>query len=359
MIQRTVSQIDAKYVLAVALIASAYAITAKMGLSLAFSVDQVTTFWPPVAIALITILGLGYKYWPAIFFGAFSANIMTNEPLLVAIGIAVGNTLAAVTGSYLLRRFNIDLGNLLSSIRNVSILILLGAILSTLVSSTIGTLSLSWGGLIESKQFLDTWRIWWVGDMMGILIFAPFFTAILNPKNLKIINKNILEFAVLMALVFLASVLIFTYGSGSNLLIRPRAYMIIPLLILAAFRFYQTGIFTAIAISLTTAVWGTVSGLGPFVIESTVEANLISLQIFFFVISATSLLGTVILSERNETSERLRTQASELEKTKLILTKELEKKEILEGQLKEANERATNILAGILDEETSRRSKIK
>src|SRR5262249_3951619 len=73
-----------------------YFSSAKLGLSLAFVAEQVSAVWPPTGIALAAVLLLGYRVWPGILLGAFLANATANEPILVAGGIAIGNTLEAV-----------------------------------------------------------------------------------------------------------------------------------------------------------------------------------------------------------------------------------------------------------------------
>src|SRR3954466_6219311 len=86
-------------------VAAAYIVVAKLGLTMAFTAEQVTLVWPPSGLALATLLLLGAELWPAVFLGALVANVTTHEPLAVALGIAVGNTLEAVAAAWLLRRY--------------------------------------------------------------------------------------------------------------------------------------------------------------------------------------------------------------------------------------------------------------
>src|SRR2546423_1017721 len=77
-------------------VAAMYVLVAKLGLTMAFTAEQVTLVWPPSGLALATLLLLGADCWPAIFLGAFVANVTTHEPLAVALAISAGNTLEAV-----------------------------------------------------------------------------------------------------------------------------------------------------------------------------------------------------------------------------------------------------------------------
>src|SRR5882724_9573632 len=82
----------------------AYFVAAKLGLSMAFAAEQISLVWPPTGIALVLVLWGGYRVWPGIWLGAFLANVTSHEPVMVAVAIAAGNTLEAVTAVWLLRR---------------------------------------------------------------------------------------------------------------------------------------------------------------------------------------------------------------------------------------------------------------
>jgi hypothetical protein len=110
--------------LAVALI---YFGAGKLGLALAFQVEQVTAVWPPTGIALAAVLLFGYRIWPGIALGAFLANVTTpGETLFTALGITLGNTLEAVAGAWLLHQ--LDFRNSLERLRDVLSLLCLAAL---------------------------------------------------------------------------------------------------------------------------------------------------------------------------------------------------------------------------------------
>jgi hypothetical protein len=47
----------------------------------------------------------GVRLWPAVFVGAFIVNVTTSGSVLTCLGIAAGNTLEAVVGATLVRRY--------------------------------------------------------------------------------------------------------------------------------------------------------------------------------------------------------------------------------------------------------------
>ena len=75
------------------------------GLHFASINASATPIWPVTGIALAASLLWGRRMWPAIFLGAFLANLFTAGTPLTSFMIAVGNTLEAVVGAYILERW--------------------------------------------------------------------------------------------------------------------------------------------------------------------------------------------------------------------------------------------------------------
>ena len=156
----------------VAALTALYAAAGKLGLSLAFVHPNVSVVWPPTGIALAALLLFGYRLWPGITVGAILVNALTGVSLPVALGIAIGNTLEALVGAYLLRRF-VGFENSLDRLRDVLALVGVAAGLSTMTSATIGVTSLVLGGVVSWAAVGSLWWQWWLGDAMGALVLAP------------------------------------------------------------------------------------------------------------------------------------------------------------------------------------------
>jgi len=111
-------------------LAAVYFGAAKLGLTMAFVAEQVTTVWPATGIALAAVVVLGPSVWPAIALGALLANLTVHEPLGTAAAIAAGNTLEALVGGWLLRRLGFR--SSLERLRDVLGLIVFAAGVSTM-----------------------------------------------------------------------------------------------------------------------------------------------------------------------------------------------------------------------------------
>src|SRR5438876_12192937 len=82
-----------------------YVAAGKLGLHFAFRPASAAPIWPPAGIGLATLLLFGYFLWPAVFVGAFVVNATTAGSVATSLGIALGNTIEAVIGAWLVNRF--------------------------------------------------------------------------------------------------------------------------------------------------------------------------------------------------------------------------------------------------------------
>src|SRR6058998_3867934 len=226
-----------------------YFAAAKLGFVFAFVAKQVTVVWPPTGIALAALLVLGPRAWPGITLGAFFANATTDEPLWTAGGIAVGNTLEAVVGAWLLHRLGFR--TTLDRLRDALVLIMGGALLSTMVSATIGATNLCLAGE-PWTNFWSLWRVWYIGDGMGDLVVAPLLLVWSRVPHLALARRRPPETAALLGSAALVTLLVFAGRLGIGLRDYPLHYTVFPLVIWAALRFGQIG---------TTVVSFVVSGV--------------------------------------------------------------------------------------------------
>jgi len=311
-------------------LAAIYFGAAKLGLALAFAAEQVSAVWPPTGIALAAVLLFGYRVWPGIALGAFLANVTANEPVATAFGIAMGNTLEAVVGAWLLRRV-VGFGNSLERLKDALGLIVLAAGLSTTVSATIGVTSLCLGGVQLWSAFGSLWLTWWLGDAVGALIVAPvlltwatglriadwrlWIAGNVSPQSASHNPQSVRRLAEALALtggLIVTSVIVFSGRLATDLDNASLAYIVFPFVIWAALRFGQQGTTAVTLAASSLAIWGTVRGVGPFG-SGAIHERLLLLQAFMGVVAITALLLGAALSERGraegdvrESEERLR-----------------------------------------------------
>src|SRR5213593_2402081 len=153
-------------------VAAVYFGAAKLGLLAAVAQKVVSSAWPPSGVALAVLLLFGLRYWPGIALGAFLLNWTAGVPLEGAAGIAVGNTLEAVTAAWLLHRVA-GFRPALERLRDVLVFVTLAALASTTLSATLGVTSLWASGVVDRSAVGALWLVWWSGDALGDLLVAP------------------------------------------------------------------------------------------------------------------------------------------------------------------------------------------
>jgi len=284
----------------VALLVGLYVGTAKLGLSLHAVGGFATAVWPPTGLALVALVLGGYRLWPGIALGAYLVNVWAGASLLVAAGMALGNTFEALLGAAFLKRV-VRFRPALDRLRDVAALVG-AAVLSTLVSATVGVTSGRLGGVIAPAVYSEAWRTWWLGDMNGDLVVAALLlTWSTRPKTL-LSSRLLLECAGLLLTVVTLGLLVFARSMATDII--DFSYLIFPVLIWAALRFGPPGASAATAVVSSLTIWGTAHGGGPFV-SGTFHENVLALQTFMSIVAGTVLVLAAVVAERKRAELRL------------------------------------------------------
>jgi integral membrane sensor domain MASE1 len=148
-----------------------YYVAAWLSLKISLVGGVVTPIWPPTGIAVVALIVLGLRVWPAITIAALLVNVPINDSVVTAVLIAAGNTAAPLIAARLLRaaRFRWQLDRLRDSVA----LVFLGALAAMVVSASFGTAALLLEDTIHWRDADSTWALWWAGDGTGVLVFAP------------------------------------------------------------------------------------------------------------------------------------------------------------------------------------------
>jgi signal transduction histidine kinase len=309
--------LDGRYLVKIVAVALLYFGVAKFGFLFAFTTKQVTAVWPPTGIALVSILILGYRIFPGVFLGALLINSVSDEPLLTAAGIAVGNTLGPLLGAFLLNRV-VKVDHTLTRLRDTLGLLLFGAIVGMTVTATNGVLNLALAHIVPWSAYAAVWWIWWIGDVMGVLLVAPcLLTWAANPR-LRWKRWRVVEFAVLFCTLFVVSQIVFASTTPQL------HYAVFPFIIWAALRFGQRETASVILLLGGVAVWGAVHNRGPFS-SGTLDERLVLLEAYTAVVAVAGLVLGAVTAERRRAEEALRRAHDELEERIRERTAEIER----------------------------------
>jgi diguanylate cyclase (GGDEF)-like protein/PAS domain S-box-containing protein len=295
----------------IALLALAYFLGGKLGLSMPYVGSNITLFWPPTGIALAAIMVWGMSCWPGVFLGAVAINLTTGEIAFpFVLSMAAGNTVGAVLGALILKKLT-DFQSVFSKKHDL-VVFMLTASGSMLITATIGTLSLYADGQLSDDLFFQAWLGWWLGDTVGVLVFTPLL--LILPAYLQEIRFKIRrlesQFIFIMGACAVIAWLVFGSFLSAGPLNLSLAFLVFPPLIWASLRFDILGAAVASLIVSLIAVWGTAHGYGPFS-SGFIEHNEIrydQLVLFFFVttIFLVSFIVVFVQSSRLDAESRYR-----------------------------------------------------
>ena len=302
-----------KNTIPIAVLAAAYVVAAKLGLTFHPVAGFATLVWPPTGIALAALLIFGLRLWPGILIGASITNMLLGGSVAVAIASGVGNTLEAVAGLYVLRRVP-DFTRSLETFGSVLGLVFV-AFVCTTISATIGVASLFLGHIVPAAQLGTTWQAWWIGDLIGALLVAPIILVWTSPPRVECSQSRGEAAALAAAVVAVSLVTFFGDAPGIPLLPTPfhQAAVTLAILIWSALRFGQRGAVTVTFCLTTVAVLATASHHGPFVVADP-HTNLLSLQTSIAIVAITCLLLGAALSERRWALEQAHQALSDAER---------------------------------------------
>ncbi|MFP2908525.1 MASE1 domain-containing protein [Pyxidicoccus sp. 3LFB2] len=290
--------------------ATAYALSAKLGGLLVFPPENVSAMWPPSGVALAGLLLTRYREWPALLLVSFFAGAVALHPEWslspAVLGIAGGNLLEAVVGAVLLRKL-VRFRPTLERVRDVLGLVGLATLVSTALGATVGVGMLVARGRMELEGFWLTWRIFWTGDAMGVLVAAPLLLTWLRGGLTGWTLRRGGELALLLVCLGVATHLVFRAPSSSapdTVALHPMTYLAFPFLLWAALRFEARGAALATAVLSTVALWHTAHGCGPFAQAAAHNVSLLFLQAFLAAASVSGLLLASALGERRRAQDR-------------------------------------------------------
>lgn len=278
-----------------------YYLSGRLGLSLAFEQVGVSPVWPPTGIAIAAVLILGFRIWPGIMLGALLVNLSIALPFSSAIMIALGNTIEATFAGYLLNRYAVRYP---FTQLNHTIWFIAIAVIAPIFSATIGVTSLSMHALIEAGALGMAWCTWWLGDIVGALVIVPLLLTWFRQGESMSEPTTAMSLWGTCLVSLILGLLIFspwrTEYDPHQLLI----FLVLPLLIWTALRFYHRGATLLVTIFSGIAISATLAGYGPFVME-TANQSLLTLQASVGAIMVTLLILIASQEERKRVNRQL------------------------------------------------------
>jgi len=285
----------------------AYVVTGWLGLQMPYLGQHITLVWLPTGIAVAALLRWGRPVLPGIFAGAVVVNLCVGSAWPLAMGIAVGNTLAPLLAATWLKRRGFHAR--FDRQRDVGLFIAAAA-LGMLVSASGGVACLSLAGLLPLESVGTAWLSWWMGDAVGVLLAGPLLLNLTRPHWMQFSRNRV---ALLLWLVIAIPVAWFAFVHdyaqfGHSL---PLAFLTLPLFAWAALRFGITGAACSGLGFSVVAAWSTVAGHGTFALPYA-HVSLILLWTYMASTVLTGLMITAMQAERQQAESTLRDSEEKL-----------------------------------------------
>ena len=198
-----------------ATVAVLYAAIGLITLAAAQMTGLAAPVWPAAGLAFAAALRCGWRTLPGVFLGSAGANVLwlarLGEPelrvWLVATTVGLGAMLGAATGARLVHRF-VGPVRRLDTPRAVMLTLILGGLVGTIIAPTISVAVQLSTGLLSIGQAPLGWLTWWVGDAIGVIVFAPLVLMFLpsqaeywSGRRWKIAVPSLVIFGILMTAI--------------------------------------------------------------------------------------------------------------------------------------------------------------
>ncbi len=248
--------------------------------------------WPSAGIALGGLLIRGRSLWWGIFLGATLFNwfgISVQLPVALISGLipSVGAYIAAS----LVLRLN-QTGNFLGNVRHAWTFIIVNTCTGTLLQSLLGVGTVALNGIIPWDRYGIEALNWWVGDTIGILVFAPLVVAWWdnNSPKIQLSFSQLLE--LFLVTVTLLSTIYFSFVES-----QPLENLILPPLLWSAFRLGNKVTTALVVVTGITAAAFTLNQKGIFFRIVQEFNSVIFLQLFIGVVSITTIITLSLVAE--------------------------------------------------------------
>jgi len=286
------------------LLALAYFVAGRVGLSLAFVQANASPVWPPSGVAVAALLLFGMRYWPAVYVAAVAVTLSTGVPWGYALFAGVGNVLDAIVGAWLLGRFR-RVRPSLSGVRDVLRFVPLGALPGPAASAAFGVGGLILWRMLPWERAPATALVWATGNGTGVLVAAPLILAWAAARR-PMPRRQALELACAVAGAVAVTLIAFHgtgrwYGASV-----PLSYAVFPFVTWAAMRAGLRGASTVTAAVAFAGVARAARVVDSPLAPLDAEQALLFVQGYLALVSVTGLVLAALTHERRHALRRER-----------------------------------------------------
>ncbi len=268
-----------------------------------FASYGITPWNPPTGLSFVLVLLFGQRMIPFLFLAPFLADVLVRHlalswPLEFAAVSVIGTGYSL--GLLLLLRPALRFNPSLPSLRDLLILLLVAAASAALVAlGYVGVIAA--GGLLPPTAFVAPFLRFWVGDMIGIAIIAPFtLIALSRGRPPRMSLETTAQILAMLGMLWL--VLRFAQEQQAQFFY----ILFLPIIWIAV----RTGLEGVTAGILVTQL-GLIIGVH---LLPTADVDIVGLQALMLVLAISGLMAGALVTERRRTELQLRLHQESLAK---------------------------------------------
>ena len=290
-------------------VAVAYYAGTKVGFAITPAQQPISTLWPPNAILFAVLLLAAPSTWWLLLLAVLPVHLFvqlrTGVPLATSLGWYGTNVGEALIGAACVRM--VHKGQpLFDRLSGVIKFIVFGVLLAPFVTSFLDA-----AVVVVTGWGTDYWHLWHLrlfSNILANLLIVPAIVSLgsLRPGAIKRVTfRTWAELACLATGIALVARLAHVVDSPEWSSVPVLMYILLPLLLWAAFRFGPGTLSVSLLAVAFLSIWSAVHGHGPFTAGS-ISENVLSLQIFLGVTAVPLLAMAAVIQERRDVVQALR-----------------------------------------------------
>src|SRR5215510_7803189 len=296
------------------LLGLAYYLGAQAAFFIGTLSDQIfAPFWPPNAILFCALVLVPYRQWPLYIVAALPAHILAElsvgmgwQQLFVAFATNIMVALMSATGV----RGLMGPPPWLNTLQRAVSFVLVTAVFAPGIAALGGAFVRITGGG-DLSNYWQYWTEWYVANALGNLTLGAMWLTWMGSKSdwsdFGSPLRRLEAFVLLAGLVVACTIAFLAYPLAKSCYVPTLLYLPLPLVVWAAVRFQTIGASAAIFVITVGSIASTLHGSTVFS-GSSVEENVLALQLFLLVVSGSTLLlgaSTEELRAAERTTARL------------------------------------------------------
>ncbi|MBA1148637.1 MASE1 domain-containing protein [Ectothiorhodospiraceae bacterium WFHF3C12] len=286
------------------LVLLAYVAAVEVGMQFVLPQANLSLVYPATGVGLALVYLLGLRFAVTVGVAAVVAGLLNDKALIAAAAVGMGSGVASLAGAWALQRVRVRPA--LDRLRDIVHLVIFGALLSSVISSGVGSATMYLAGQAQWDGFGSLWWVCWVAEMVGALLITPvIFTASAGATRAWT-PGHIAEAGLMATAVGVAGWVVYADVLPPGVaMAKPLSYVVFPLMIWAATRCLSREVTLLLFMHAAIAIGYTANNQGPFA-GGTLRENLLSLHAQLAMLSISVLMLQAAMGERRHAEAALR-----------------------------------------------------